>query len=71
MLGFFDSAKNWMGGLVKRLDDPRGHKGERGEPGIDWPEPRDDPPEEPVEPWASKVNRDKEREGWPGWKGVR
>ena len=68
-MGFFDSAKAWIGGLVKKLNDE--HEGERGEPGIDWPEPRSDPAVEPVEPWAKIANRDKERKGWPGWEGER
>jgi hypothetical protein len=26
---------------------------ERDDPGVEWPEPRDDPDEEPAEPWAT------------------
>jgi hypothetical protein len=38
-----------------------------------WPPPRDDPPEEPVEPWARSTDRKLgqelvEWEGWEKWR---
>jgi hypothetical protein len=40
---------------------------------IQWPEPREDPPEEPVEPWAKLVEHQLaeeivEWEGWQRWR---
>lgn len=41
--------------LRHRGDDDAGPPRERFLRDVDWPDPRDDPDEEPAEPWARRV----------------
>jgi hypothetical protein len=38
----------------------------RDDNGIDWPEPREDPPEEPAEPWARLADLERDTEEFFG-----